>query len=136
MFKDVEEAIVSALQETFKKKGETIPGGIARAIGKDNLKSPPLRFPAIRVLFAECSPREAYDLGAQMYVADATFQVVIFMANLSNLTDHIYSLLNTVVESLKNLQTSRGKLKPGKIFLGRADNILAYVVNFHLEVAI
>jgi len=133
MFSEVELAIVEKLRSDLGE--ENFPGGIARALGKEDIvRRTPLKFPAIRVFFSEAQPRERFDLGSNLITAELTYQIAFFFKSLTEKNaEKIYPYLQKIVEAVTLLDTPKGQLTPGRIILSKTSTTLVYIINVHLE---
>jgi len=133
MFSEVETAIVDKLRSVLNE--EDFPGGIIRAIGKEDItRKVPLKFPAIRVFFSEANPKERFDLGSRLITAELTYQIAFFFKSLTDKNaEKIYPYLQKIIEAVTLLDTPKGQLMPGKVLLSKASTTLVYIINVHLE---
>ncbi len=136
MYSDVELTITQALKNEFANDPYLKPELITSALSKETLKkAPPPQLPAIRVLFTDAQPKEAQDVGSEFYVTEINYTILFYFRNFTNEPD-VYSYVQRIVSVIKNLQTPRGRIKPGRIYLFAEESYYAYAIEALLETVV
>jgi len=136
MYSDVELSILQALKEEFTGDPYLKPDLITSALSKETLKkAPPPQLPAIRILFTDAQPKSAHDTGAEFYTTEINYTILFYFRNFTNEPD-VYSYVLRIVNRIKNLQTPRGRIRPGRIYLLAEESYYAYAIEALLECVI
>jgi hypothetical protein len=135
MFFDVDTAIVDALMTAFA--GTDVRENIYPAIFFDDVNSPPVRMPAIRVVFLGMSREDELDMGGIQDTAVLKYGVVYYFRSFREKdSENIYPFLHKIFDALKRLETKRGVLKPSGCQLVAGKGYYAYMCEFALDTII
>lgn len=137
MFIEVEQQIKTALEDAFQNFPE-IKDNIELTIGKENIiREAPVKMPAIRIVFMESNSSKENDLGANEFITELEYAVLLFFRSFKDKTaENIYKYLQIIHESLKGYRTTKGVLTPSKTRLEITTNFYVYACNFKLETVI
>jgi rubrerythrin len=135
MFFDIDEAIVNKLRVVFLNTA--LAENIYSSISKEDIKAKPLRFPAIRVVFMGMDSAEDLSVPDTEIVSKLRYGVFYYFRSFKEKdASNIYPDLIKIIDSLKNLQTTRGILQAERCQLVAADGYYAYLCEFSIETII
>jgi len=127
MFPEVEEAIVNRLREEFKDDLFLKPSMITSSkLQKEELDKPKGTLPAIRVVFVEMNPQSYAEVEGDYYAGELVYTVLFFFRSFQMGSSHVYGYLQRIVNTLKGLETPRGKVSLGRLQLIGGEGFYVY----------
>lgn len=138
MFSEIEDTIVEALKSEFKNDPILRQDMIMSSMLTKNSKElAPPHMPAIRVLFTDADTQDEVQVQGDLYEAKLNYTVFFFFKNFhyvqGSSTFNAYEYLQRILNTIKNLQTPKGIVKPSRIYLVGEEGFYAYAIECTIE---